>query len=88
MMTPRQRVLRAVQHQQPDRVPLFYRDVPQVDARLRGELGLKTRDELFELLDIMAPGGGFFLGPTHNFQADIPTENILAMYEAARQYPA
>jgi len=39
-----------------------------------------------KLLDDMARGGGFFVGPTHNFQADIPTENIIAMYEAARQW--
>jgi uroporphyrinogen decarboxylase len=39
-----------------------------------------------ELIDVMAPGGGYFLGPTHNFQADIPTANILAMYEAALEY--
>jgi len=38
-----------------------------------------------ELIEIMAPGGGFFLGSTHNFQADIPTENIVAMYQAARE---
>ena len=37
-----------------------------------------------ELLDAMAPGGGFFIGPTHNFQADIPTANVAAMYQAAR----
>ena len=35
-----------------------------------------------ELTAVMASGGGFFLGSTHNFQADIPTENIVAMYEA------
>jgi len=39
-----------------------------------------------ELIDTMSPGGGFFLGPTHNFQADIPTANIVAMYQAAREY--
>lgn len=39
-----------------------------------------------DLLAIMAPGGGFFLGPTHNFQADIPTENIVAMYRAGREW--
>jgi len=39
-----------------------------------------------DLIDVLAPGGGFFLGPTHNFQADIPTENIVAMYRAAREY--
>ena len=41
-----------------------------------------VRRAVVELLDAMAPGGGFFLGPTHNFQVDIPTENIVAMYEA------
>jgi hypothetical protein len=36
-----------------------------------------------DFLRIMASGGGFFIGPTHNFQCDIPTENIVAMYETA-----
>ena len=80
-MTPRQRVLTALRHQQPDRVPLFYRDVPEVRAQLMAHFGCQTFDEY-----VMAPGGGFFLGPTHNFQDDIPTENILAMYEAAKQW--
>ena len=39
-----------------------------------------------KLLDDIAINGGFFLGPTHNFQDDIPTENIVAMYEAAKNY--
>ena len=39
-----------------------------------------------QLLDTMAPRGGFFIGPTHNFQDDIPTANIVAMYEAAREW--
>jgi uroporphyrinogen decarboxylase len=38
-----------------------------------------------DLIEVMSPGGGFFLGSTHNFQADIPTANILAMYKAARE---
>lgn len=37
------------------------------------------------LCDVMAPGGGFFIGPTHNFQSDIPTANIVALYQAARE---
>ncbi len=45
-----------------------------------------VKDGVRKLLDIMAPGGGFFVGPTHNFQDDIPTENIIAMYEAARDW--
>jgi len=39
-----------------------------------------------ELIRIMAPGGGFFIGPTHNFQDDIPTENIVSMYKSARGF--
>ena len=45
-----------------------------------------VRQGVFRLLDDMARGGGFFLGPTHNFQNDIPTENIVAMYDAAREW--
>jgi len=33
----------------------------------------------------MGQRGGYFLGPTHNFQDDIPTENIIAMYASARE---
>lgn len=51
-MTPRERVLQAVQHREPDRIPLFYRDVPAVDARLRRDLGVRCRDELLDLLAI------------------------------------
>jgi len=43
------------------------------------------RKEVRRMVGIMSPGGGYFLGPTHNFQDDIPTENILAMYEAGNE---
>ena len=46
----------------------------------------EIRQAVFELLDDMAIGGGFFLGPTHNFQTDIPTENIVTMYAAAKEW--
>jgi len=49
-MTSRERVLTAMNHQIPDRVPLFYRDVPDVEKRLLKDLKLDTRDELLELL--------------------------------------
>ncbi len=37
-------------------------------------------------LDIMMPGGGYCFAPTHCLQDDSPTENVLAMYETAREY--
>ena len=46
----------------------------------------EVRSAVLQLLDTMTPGGGFFLGPTHNFQNDIPTANIVAMYQAAHEW--
>ncbi len=45
-----------------------------------------VRAEVFQLLEDMTHGGGFLIGPTHNFQDDIPTENVIAMYQAAREW--
>jgi len=36
-----------------------------------------------ERIKILAPGGGFVFNPVHNIQADIPPENITAMFDAA-----
>ena len=47
-MISRKRVLRALRQEEPDRVWRFYRDVPEVDARLRRDLGCGSRDELLE----------------------------------------
>jgi len=33
-----------------------------------------------------APGGGYILGAVHDIQPDVPVENILAMFEAGREY--
>lgn len=46
----------------------------------------EIRDEVKRIIDIMAPGGGYILAPTHNIQSDTPPENIVAMFEAAREF--
>ena len=46
----------------------------------------EVRREAQECLDIYAPGGGFVVNPIHNIQADVPIENILALYETAGAY--
>lgn len=38
-----------------------------------------------ETLETMMPGGGYCLAPTHLIQDDTPVENVLAMYETARE---
>ena len=37
-------------------------------------------------LDIMMPGGGYCFSPTHSLQDNSPTENVVAMYETAKQF--
>lgn len=43
-------------------------------------------DEVIERLKIFAPGGGFVFNPVHNIQAKTPTQNILAMFNAIKDY--
>jgi len=38
-----------------------------------------------ETLDVMMPGGGYAFSPTHCLQDNTPTENVVAMYETARE---
>ena len=46
----------------------------------------EIRDEVKRVLDIMAPGGGYILAPSHNIQSDTPPENVVAMFEAALDF--
>jgi hypothetical protein len=43
-------------------------------------------DDCRRTLDIMMPGGGYCFAPTHALQDNSPTENVVAMYEAAERY--
>jgi uroporphyrinogen decarboxylase len=46
----------------------------------------QVRDGVRALIDALGPGGGFILAPSHQFQPDVPPENIVAMYDTAREY--
>ena len=48
----------------------------------------QVRDEVRRRIDDLAPGGGFIFNTVHNIQADVPPENILAMWEAMREFGA
>ena len=43
-------------------------------------------DNCRETLTVMMPGGGYCFAPTHALQDNSPTENVVAMYEAAHEY--
>ncbi len=55
-----------------------------------GPLAYGSADEVVETvrqtLATMMPGGGYMLAPTHQIQSNSPAENVVAMYEAARQF--
>lgn len=42
----------------------------------------EVKDDVRRNIDVLAPGGGYVFSTVHNIQADVPLENILAMYEA------
>ncbi len=37
-------------------------------------------------IETTAQGGGLILAPAHNIQAEVPLENVLAFYQAAKEY--
>jgi uroporphyrinogen decarboxylase len=37
-------------------------------------------------IEALAPGGGFVFAAVHDIQANVPPENIMAMWEAWRTY--
>ena len=45
----------------------------------------EVREHVRERMKILAPGGGFVFNQVHNIQANVPPENIIAMFEAARE---
>jgi len=46
----------------------------------------QVRREVRERIRIFAPGGGFVFNTIHNVQPRVPVENVVAMYEAVREY--
>jgi uroporphyrinogen decarboxylase len=43
-------------------------------------------EEVKRRMDDLAPGGGFVFGSVHNIQANVPPENIVALFQAAREF--
>jgi len=46
----------------------------------------EVRKEVLERCEVFAPNGGFVFNSIHNVQAKTPIENLVAMFEAVRQY--
>ncbi len=46
----------------------------------------EVADEVKRRIDDLAPGGGYVFSPIHNVQTEVPPENVVAMFETAREY--
>jgi len=81
--------------------PLFANDMADIKKRFgdrlsfMGAIDIKkamtgsvkdVEEEVKRRIDILAPGGGYVLTPANHLQADVPPENIVALYEAGRKY--
>lgn len=45
----------------------------------------EVKDDVRRNVDALAPGGGYVFNTVHNIQADVPPQNIVAMWEALRE---
>lgn len=45
-----------------------------------------VRKEVKGRIDDLGPGGGYILAAVHNIQAEVPPENILALFETGKEY--
>jgi uroporphyrinogen decarboxylase len=46
----------------------------------------EVREEVRKRIEDLAPGGGFVFAAAHNIQPDTPTENIMSVWEAWKEY--
>jgi uroporphyrinogen-III decarboxylase len=99
-MNSRQRVLTALNHQEPDRVPfdmggtvvtgIHYRAY----EALRAYLGLPQREpKIIDMIQLRAQvdedvmeRGGFIFNTVHNTQGNVPPENLMAMWETVQEF--
>ncbi|MBC8386671.1 MAG: hypothetical protein H8E13_01280, partial [Actinobacteria bacterium] len=45
-----------------------------------------VKEEVRKRIDDLAPGGGFVFATVHNIQAEVPPQNIMAMWDALQEY--
>jgi uroporphyrinogen-III decarboxylase len=46
----------------------------------------QVREEVRQRIEVFGDGGGFVFNPIHNVQANTPIDNVVAMFEAVREF--
>ena len=52
---------------------------------LSGGTPAEVRNHVRDQIRVLSPGGGFVFQQVHNIMADVPPENIVAMFDAVRE---
>ncbi len=45
-----------------------------------------VRESVYDILNVMGRDGGYILSPAHTIQDDVPPENLIALYKAAKDF--
>jgi uroporphyrinogen decarboxylase len=64
---------------------LFWGGGCDTQTALASETPQALKEHVHERVRIMAPGGGFVFQQVHNILANVPPENVVAMFEAAQE---
>ena len=81
-----------VEKMEPERLKLAYGDVLAfwggVDTQklLPGASPQEVKQAVKKLLSVLDVNGGYILAPAHTIQHDVPAENIIAIYQGAKEY--
>jgi uroporphyrinogen decarboxylase len=46
----------------------------------------EVKAEAIKTMQVLGPGGGYILAPTHYIQSDVPPENIMALRDAVMEF--
>lgn len=86
-MNSRERVLTAIAHREPDRVPVDFWAVPEVSQRLRSHLGLESQEQLLEHLgvDLRTIEGPSFVGQEMNAREDGSVRDLWGVWRKPQQ---
>jgi uroporphyrinogen decarboxylase len=63
----------------------FYSNIRNQSVLVKGTPG-EVEKEVASKMKILAPGGGYIFSGGHNIQADVPPENIIALFDSAFKY--
>jgi len=64
---------------------VFHGGIDQQKILRKGNIQ-DVRDEVKQKIEDFASGGGYILAPAHNIEEDTPVENVIAVFEAAKEF--